>query len=245
MDTDSTPNRPSDKPDVDSLIADLFGLNIRGARTLFDLVLRPRSVFDSARIFDWQSRYTPTLRLAFSLLTVFALLSFFWAAEDSPLYQGLLAEIMAAQTDNPDAPPPRDVVDAIFAGFSFAFPFAYMLIHSLAGAIVFVWGTGTPWVARIRLYFSVLCIGLGLSVLSMILLPLFGPETVNIYSAVGMTAGTFAYAVTYARGTSPHHRGLALWWRSVFLAVMMTVTDLLVAVVASFAGTVWAQRLLG
>ncbi|MEM9179610.1 MAG: hypothetical protein AAGA89_07855, partial [Pseudomonadota bacterium] len=79
-----------DRPDADALVADLFGLNVRGAKTLAHLVTQPAKVFASARVNDWQGQYTPTMRLAFSVLTVFSLLSFFWAAEDGVLYQTLL-----------------------------------------------------------------------------------------------------------------------------------------------------------
>ena len=64
-------------PTFDSLIEDVFGLNVRGLKTLTQLFAGPKKVFDSARVADWRSRYTPTLRLTFSIITVYMLLSFF------------------------------------------------------------------------------------------------------------------------------------------------------------------------
>ena len=113
------PNPGNEKPDFGSLLSDLFGLNGRGAKTLWDLLARPKRVFEGARVYDWRSAYMPTMRLACSILTVFSLLSFFWASEDGVLYQTLPAQFSDAFADDPNAPPLDEIIGAMFAGYNF------------------------------------------------------------------------------------------------------------------------------
>ena len=74
----------SQQPTLDSFIEDAFGLNIRGLKTLWHLIIAPKRVLESARVTDWRERYTPTLRLTFSVITVFMLLSFFGLQKMGP-----------------------------------------------------------------------------------------------------------------------------------------------------------------
>ena len=239
MSADALP--PHERPDVDSLLSDLFGLNIRGAKTLGGLFANPVSVFESARINDWQLKYTPTMRLAFSILTVFSLLSFFWASENGALYQSLLQQVQNADGADFDSVAAKELVDAIFAGYSFAYPFAYMIFHSLIGTMVIIWGRGTSWVARIRLHFAVVSVGLSLSVASTFLMPFIRPEQVGIYTLIGVVVGLIAYVLTYIRGMSPTYSGFGLWGRGVLLSVTITITDFGIALIASYAGGYWAR----
>ena len=42
-----------DGPGFDSLVHDVFGLNIRGVRTVWDTTFRPSRTFSAARSADW------------------------------------------------------------------------------------------------------------------------------------------------------------------------------------------------
>ncbi|MFN3213099.1 MAG: hypothetical protein ACE37M_08340 [Henriciella sp.] len=228
------------KPDFDSLLADLFGLNIRGVKTLYDLFRRPKAVFESARVFDWRSKYTPTLRLAFSILTVFSLLSFFWAAEDGVLYQTLLSQFSAILGEDHNAPSLRQRVDTIFAGYNFIYPFAYMLVHGLVGSMLFFWGKGTSWVARLRLYFAVISVGLVLSVASVIVMPLISSETFWVYSLVGLSLNMLAYMLTYARGMQGRLSMTSLIIKAPLIAVIVTVADIIAATASGTVAELWS-----
>jgi len=237
MQDETNSNSRPEKPDIDSLLADLFGLNIRGAKTLYDLFRRPKAVFESARVNDWRNRHTPTVRLVFSILTVFSLLSFFWAGEDGVLYQSL----ESALGDIPDRAFVAQFLPKLFASFVFIYPFVYMLTHSLIGSTVFVWGKGTSWVTRLRLYFGVASVGIAIAVLSNLVMPFVG--TAGFMSiTIGSAALSFiAYAVTYARGmaaTGPQGRRTL---RAVSLAIIITLADLIAALAAGSAAGFWAQ----
>ncbi|NQY38639.1 MAG: hypothetical protein HRT80_00925 [Henriciella sp.] len=240
-----TPDRANEKPDFDSLLADLFGLNIRGARTLWDLIARPKRVFESARVFDWRSRYTPTMRLAFSILTVFSLLSFFWTSEDGVLYQTLLLELSEKLADEPNAPPVDEMLGATFAAYNFLYPFSYMLVHTLAASILFVWGKGTPWVARIRLYFGVASVGIALATLSVFDMPFLSVDQLVMSTVIGFLLSLLAFGVTYARGMSGEFSPAGLYTRAVVVAVFIMAIDFAVAFLAGYGAGQWASFQLG
>ncbi|MEM9178330.1 MAG: hypothetical protein AAGA89_01400 [Pseudomonadota bacterium] len=214
---------------------------MRGAKTLAHLVTQPAKVFASARVNDWQGRYTPTMRLAFSVLTVLSLLSFFWAAEDGVLYQTLLDIFSEAFAEQPNAPPVNEFISAIFAGYNFIYPFTYMLVHSLVGSLVLVWGTGTPWVARIRLYFGVAALGIAISVLSIATMPFISTNMMWVWTTLALAVGFLAYIVTYARGMRGRRSKWSLLWRAVFLASIVTITDFMVAIFAGTSAGYWAE----
>ena len=230
-----------DRPDLDALVSDLFGLNVRGAKTLAHLVIKPAQVFASARVNDWQGRYTPTVRLAFSILTVFSLLSFFWAAEDGVLYQTLRDVFSTAFEGQPDTPPVEPFISAMFAGYNFIYPFTYMLVHSVVASCVFVWGKGTPWVTRVRLYFGIASIGIAISVLSIAIMPFIGTNIMWVWTVSGLAAGFLAYIIIYARGMGNRYSTWGLFGRAMLLAIIVTFTDFIVAIIAGTGAGYWAE----
>ena len=235
MAEDANEKQAHQKPDVDSLIADLFGLNIRGAKTLIDLFVRPKRVFESARINDWQGQYTPTVRLAVSILTVFSLLSFFWAGENGILFRALRSML----ADIPDASKVEEILPGIFAGFVFIYPFIYILVHALMASVVFLWGTGTPWVARLRLYFGVASIGI--AVASNILMLFLSPTLFMPVVAVAIILSFIAYMMTYARGMADAAPGRSGLGRGAALAVIVTLADFIASIIAGTLAGVLAQ----
>jgi len=229
------------QPGLDSLFEDVFGLNVRGLKTLGRLFTQPKDVFDSARVVDWHSRYTPTIRLTFSIITVFMLLSFFWAAEDGPVYQTVFAQLTEAAARNPDLPPPDQILEAYFAAYSFTYPFVYMIIHMLVGSLVWMWGPGTGWVTRIRSYFALLAVGMAIALVSILIMPSVDPELFGSYTLISMGVGYLAYGLTYARGMAGGYSSLGLIIRAFAVAFIISVGDILVAIAASAISGVWIR----
>ncbi|MHA7898293.1 MAG: hypothetical protein ACX94B_00410 [Henriciella sp.] len=229
------------RPGIHAFFEDVFGLNVRGLRTLGDLYTRPKRVFDSARVTDWNNHHTPTIRLTFSLLTVYMLLSFFWAAEDGPLYQMLYAQLETLKDANPDLPPVEEMIDGWFAAYSFSYPFIYMLIHLIAGSLVFLWGKGTSWTTRLRLYFGLCAITISVALLSAAPLPLVSVDMIGVYTVGTMLVGMLAYGVTYVRGMKGSLSVRALAWRAPFIAMFITLIDLVIATVTVIGSGMWVD----
>ena len=244
--TDQTNSKETgETPGLDSLVEDLFGLNLRGLNTIVQLLISPKKVFTSARVSDWRRQYTPTLRLTFSIITVFMLLSFFWAAEESMMYQALLAqfEAAAAAADNPPSPEAlRETLDRVFAAYAFLYPFIYMLLHGLVASLIFFWGRGTGWVTRVRLYFALLAVGMSVSLASMLITPFLDADMLGWFTVIGMSIGLFAYWITYVRGMSGTHGRLGVFVRATFIALIITFVDLLIGGVSGYSAGFWVSR---
>ena len=231
-----------DKPSLDSLFEDVFGLNVRGLNTVLHLILSPRTVFESARVADWRRKFTPTIRLTFSIITVFMLLSFFWAAEDGMMYQALLAQFEQAAAANPDAPRVADIMqelNKVFAAYSFFYPIIYMILHGLVASIVFVWGKGTGWVTRVRLYFGLLAVGMTVSLLTILVTPFLSGDMMIVFTFVGMGIALLAYWLTYVRGMWGRASRLGIVLRATGVALIITFVDAMVGGLAGFGAGMW------
>lgn len=150
---ESTVDTQKDKVGVDDILEDAFGLSMRGLHTLKASFVSPAKAFAAARMPDWNDRsYTPSIRLVFSLLAVLTAIRFLWTSKDSMFYQSTVIAIEQAGTDafGPD-------LDAAIASlmdiYVVIFPLAYIGFQILGALLCRVWGTGTTFPARLRLYF--------------------------------------------------------------------------------------------
>ena len=232
----------SETPSLDSLFEDVFGLNVRGLRTIYQLIVSPKTVFESARVADWRRKYTPTIRLTFSIITVFMLLSFFWAAEDGMMYQALMAQIQEAVAANPDAPSVEQIMarlDQIFAAYSFFYPILYMILHGIVASLVFVWGKGTGWVTRIRLYFGLLAVGMTVSLVTMFATPFLSKDMLMVFTFAGMTLSMLAYWVTYVRGMWGMASNIGILARATGVAMIIVFMDMVISSLAGIGAGLW------
>lgn len=194
-----TANSQRSKLGFDALIEDLFGLNIRGLATIRDIFWRPRTVFEAARSPDWQERYTPSIRLVFSILTVMAFFSFVWAAEDSPFMQGLIEGYRASGEETGQSiESAREDVNTIVGLYAGSLPFAYILCHSLMALLVRIWGKGTSAVVRLRLYMLSVVPSMLISVISLFFFTKLGSSALYLTFSYGSVL--LADAVTSYRG---------------------------------------------
>ena len=227
------------RPGMNALLEDVFGLNVRGLRTLKDLFIRPKRVFDSARQIDWANTHTPTIRLTFSLITVYMLLSFFWAAEDGALYQGLYLQLEALSETNPNLPPVDVMIEGWFAGYSVIYPFAYMIMHFLFASFLFVWGKGISWTTRLRMYFGLLSMGMTVALLTTLFLPLITVNELLVFT-VGVLGLQFVlYCVTYVRAMAGTFSVGALVWRTPFIALSILIMDFVIGMVTQVISGIW------
>ena len=103
---------------------------------------------------------------------------------------------------------------------------------------------GTPWVARIRLYFSVASIGIAIAVLNTLLMPLITIEYFWLSSIVGMIVTFVALMAIYMRGMNGVFSTTGLLWRGFLMANIVIVADIIVALAAGTGGSMWANMQL-
>lgn len=79
----------------DAVFDDVFGLNIRSFKSLWQSFKSPKPYFRSAFSLDWENRFTPAFRLWFSLITITFFLQFIWAGSNSGTLQSAINQIEA------------------------------------------------------------------------------------------------------------------------------------------------------
>lgn len=230
--------RPArEETSAELLVEDIAGLNLRGLRTLRDLFIRPRQVFRAARESDWGGRYTPSIRLVFSLLILMTLLRFLWASEDSLMTAVFQQSLVRAGLE----PAVAEVETArVFNAYVTAFPVVVILLHFLAASLLRVWGAGERTATRVRLYFLAITPNMSISVIWLLFTPL-------------MTLGTFLYwtgtlsvialtldASTAWRGGTGGETAFGRGWRAGLLAL----TSFIVTTFGNTAAFIGAQVVL-
>ncbi|NNU17123.1 hypothetical protein HK107_12400 [Parvularcula sp. ZS-1/3] len=178
----------------DELVEDLFGLNVRGLRTLRDMVIRPARVFEAARRADWRGEYTPSVRLVFSILTLLGFLSFFWAGEDTAFFEGFSKGFADGQDMEEFDGMETEVAQEIIGVYSATLPFLYLIAHGFISQVVRVWGAGTDRVTRLRLHMASIVPSMALTLIATMLMPLMEKQMalIGVLLLVGTVLVDFA-----------------------------------------------------
>ncbi len=152
MSDDASNQVKSHKVGGDDLIEDVFGLNLRGLKTLWVMFASPRRGYEAARTPDWMDRsFTPSIRLLFSLLAVMTATRFLWAGADSSIHA--MVDSQVSTFEEFGAPEDRaELTEYIIDYFLLLFPVSFMLTQAIAGSLLRIWGKGTNTIVRIRLY---------------------------------------------------------------------------------------------
>ena len=186
------------REDVNDAVEDALGFNFRSVKTLIDLFVRPRRVFESYAARD-RVTYTPAIRIFFGLIGLQVLVSVLWGG-----WSGLLRR----QIENGPADL-RNVyleisggnLDAFIGHYADALNFGQPVLVALFTSLsVFVLGWFRPqlsWPSRMNIAMGVLSVGTVIGLLSM---PLITSERFMGAVWIGMAAVAVAYFVTIARG---------------------------------------------
>lgn len=222
----------------DALLDDLFGLNVRALATLWASFTQPSKVFTAARDPDWLDKYTPSIRLVFSLIAVIVFLKFVWTNDTSGLF-GYTRQTFEAM--NVPLPADIDTVTARYLSMLLlTYPFTYFGVHAVFALFLRIWGKGTPLPVRIRLYFVTAVPVLLLGVVST---TLFGGMTmaqVELATLTGLLVMLLVYFLVILSGLKPVVPSLGgRVKRGLAGAGVMFTADLVVAFVSSFWAITW------
>jgi len=69
----------------DEFFYDIFGVNIKGLKSIWTLLRRPAEYFDAARLPDWGGEHWPSIRIWLGLMGILVALQFLWASESSEM----------------------------------------------------------------------------------------------------------------------------------------------------------------
>ncbi|MEZ5998269.1 MAG: hypothetical protein R3B98_06210 [Hyphomonas sp.] len=219
----------------DDMLEDVFGLNIRAGKTVWELFSRPGRVFAAARTPDWANgTYTPSVRVFFSIIAVILLFKFIWAGEDSAVRESFEAMVEPLREVDPRLATP-EVIARMMDRHWVVYPFAVAVCQFAAAAAVFVWGKGTPFISRLRLYFAGIIPSTALSLPVSILLA-FVPQ--SLFLAVSFMTLLIVPTVdglTVWRGLKGVHAGSGRVWRAILFGFVTITISLFATIVAQFA----------
>lgn len=237
---------PDQKPDelksikADEFIDDLFGLNIRGLRTIAAVILHPRRYFDAALEPHWGDRYTPSIRLWFSLMAVWAVLQFIWLGDESPFVNVYAEGLREAGVVPVEGETFLDMGKGVASWFFGLIPVVQVLAVLALSTIYGFWGRRTSLALRQRLVFAVTIPGSCFMVLSM--LPMSRIPADQISTAGLILAGVLALIdfITGYRGAFAHLSGFGRLWRAGLLAVTLWAVNVGVNIAVQIAAFILA-----
>ncbi len=220
----------------DALLDDVFGLNVRGFRTLWASLFNPAKVFEAAHDPNWLGRYTPAIRLVFVIFALTGSVQFLLAGEGTPMWQTVVDSISAFEGDLYGREVDT-VVREILLAYFVLYAIAFFVLHIPMSLIVSAWGKGVPVAVRSRLYFSTLVpatlIGLALVIAQNALTP----EINQTSSQIFMVLIILAYTGTIYRGLAPRMPAGPRVWRAAVMGLLMIA----VTALAEFIGLIAAH----
>jgi hypothetical protein len=221
----------------DALLDDLFGLNVRALASMWAIIAAPRKVFEAARDADWLGKYTPSIRLVFTLIAAMVFLRFLWGGENSALHQmtkaGLTDSDVLGHGD-------MDRFTQDYLGLWLVlFPFSYFGVHAIIALLMRIWGKGTRAPVRLRLYFAALLPGLLLGVLSTLMIPFVDMQTFEAMLIPSLALTALVYVLTVFRGLSGAMEAPARAWRAALFGVIALTGDLLITVATFIVDYAW------
>lgn len=241
-------DRQVSKPDksigFDDFLEDLFGMNIRGFKTIWVLITRPKLYFIAAKTPDWQARYTPSFRVWFAIIALTAALAWIWAGPDSPMFNVYREALLPMVEGANKSLAPRDLmIEAesfnidqaardVIRWTNIFLPVTYFMTLGIIAFLFRSFGENLPYIVRLRYVFAIIIPGslLGLlSGLGSIFLDNEIFQLINFGSMGLMFASYFAVAFFGAFSVQPN---LARFGRSVGLTALLIIGVLAASVLA-------------
>lgn len=229
----------------DALLDDLFGLNVRALATLWVSVTQPSKLFTAARDVDWLGKYTPSIRLVFTLIAAVVFLKFLWTNDASGLFAYTREMFVELEMDFPG----RDLDTATgdyLAILLVTYPFTYFGVHAVFSLILNIWGKDTPLPVRIRLYFVALIPMLLAGVASTVLYAVMTTEQIDLTLLVAPIVFVGLYFVVLMSGLKPVYPSVpGRLWRSGLGAGVMFMADMAVSLISSLWAVIWLSATTG
>ena len=222
----------------DDAAQDLFGLNIRGLKSIWALWVHPRRYFTAAQDPDWQKRFTPSIRLWLSLVALMSFLQFLWIGSDTPLVQ-----IYAQGFKDGGAVPVEGMTHQDLgeraALWIYGITPVFQAIALIILALIYpFWGQKTSFALRQRYLFATIVPS---ATLMLSLLPAMGQMSIEMVANFGFVIAVIAYITDFAtsfRGAFAGKSTGGRLWRSALLAGVMLLFNAVTAILVQIAGIV-------
>ncbi|MCA8899929.1 MAG: hypothetical protein KDA53_01625 [Hyphomonas sp.] len=224
------------------LAEDLFGLNIRGVKSVYTLWVRPRRYFEAAQTPDWGGKFTPSIRLWLSFFAIFAALKFWWLGSSDGMTGAYAAGFAQAGLQLPAGMTYEEVgAEAVLLVFGMV-PFLQMFAMLLLALFYPFWGRPMTLTLRQRYLFGVILPSTSLMPILMTIM-IFVPQNMMTLYGVGLALVTFLIDLQAGyRGGFAHRNGAQRFWRAGLLAFVVVVLNTLTSVGAQIAGIIYINQ---
>ena len=236
-----TQKKPDDRNgalSLDALAEDLFGLNIRGLRTLYVLWVHPRRYFDAARNPDWQNAYTPSIRLWLSFFALFSALKLWWIGGNDGMIDAYAAGFAEGRVPLPDGMTYKDVGTEAMLWVFGLWPVLQIISTVLLSLVYPFWGERTSIALRQRYFFAVLVPSASLMPIFLTIM-LFVPG--NMLDEYGLVLAVLAILIAFQtgyRGGFANVTGMQKAWRVGLLATIVVLLNIATNIISQIVGIV-------
>ena len=228
-----------DKPvGMDDFVEDVFGLNIRGLNSIITLFHQPAQYFAAAAQPDWKQKFTPSIRLWFSLFALWTLLQFVWFSEGSPFVEVYAEGLREANVALPEGHSYASLGEEVALWVYGLAPILLAFTLLLIGSLYRFWGQPMTVAASQRYLFGVAIPG-SAAMIALMLMGAFAPaEYLRVFGYVSAVTVFMLDAVTGYRGAFKGLTGGRRWLRTIVLAVTLFFANVVTNIVAQIGGIV-------
>ena len=230
---------------MDVFAEDLFGLNLRGLRSIGVLWRNPKLYFNAARHVDWRESFTPSIRL---WLFFFALLSFFkfwWVGSSDGMIEAYANGFAQAELPLPVGMTYHEVGrEAVLLVFGMLPLFQITATILLALTFPF-WGEPTTSALRQRYLFAVIVPSSSLMPVFMTVMMFVPPQYLTFYG-LGLAALTWVidFQTGYRGAFQTAGRGGRIW-RAALLSLCVVALNIATTLAAQLIGIVLTTQKYG
>jgi len=221
----------------DNLVEDLFGLNAKAFRSIWDSFLRPKAYAAAANLEDWSGRFTPSVRVWIGLVTFYSALRFFYGSEDgtmTQMYKEMFDQAVEQDPTSPYASIDRGLFAQLVLKWTFIFfPPIMLLLYACLAFIFRVWPDKPGFVVRFRYIMLTLLPGTTLMTLltiGFVFVQGLYLAFLLVFSTVGLV---ICDAITAYRGTLHGVDRKSRLGLSVVLAVLLFIAFLVGSILAA------------
>lgn len=243
--TNETMKREPAALPMDALAEDLFGLNLRGLRSVRALWRRPRRYYEAARTLDWQDEFTPSIRLWLSFFALYSALKFWWIGGNDGMIDAYTAGFAQAGLVPPAGKTMQDISrEAVLWVFGII-PFLQIGSMMMLSVIYPFWGERTNVALRQRYFFATIIPSASLMPVFLTAM-LFVPGAWLTAYGIGLAIVTLVIDFqTGYRGAFSKVGGVSKLWRAGLLATIIVALNVVTSIAAQIVGIVLTSQKYG
>ncbi|NHK29243.1 hypothetical protein FF098_015095 [Parvularcula flava] len=221
---------------MDAIAEDLFGLNIRGLRSIFVLWVHPKRYFAAARTPDWGNRYTPSIRLWLTFFALFSALKIWWIGGNEGMIGAYANGFAQSGMPLPEGMTYEDIGKETVLWVFGLWPILQIISMVLLSLVYPFWGERTTMALRQRYFFAVIVPSASLMPVVLTIMLFVPGNMLNLYGMALAVVSLFVAFQTGYRGGFEKVSGFQKAWRVGLLAVIVVVLNILTNIIIQIVG---------